>query len=311
MATRKKSAATSFNLSRLKILAAGDEASFREAVVELLASGERLAREAALEALLERPVMDLRPPLRELYFALDGNAAKDDPGAHLRTLAARVLLTIEDPRDIDVGLRAASTYEAAMGADSTGNLRATGLRIVAAADPELFPYIAVEHVDDASDFSPEPANTALQLLAGTGHQLAVYQWLQSGWRDPALLEQGLGLLDDVPPMVLARCVARISRDAIEKEDEPLLTKLAEIIVERELDDAYPVLSSIMRSGVSKELYGYLALLLAATNRAPLLAILEQQLDLDIRRRPAILEALRVRTTQEQQAILKRWAEDHG
>ena len=51
--------------------------------------------------------------------------------------------------------------------------------------------------------------------------------------------------------------------------------------------------------------------MASTNRAPLLAILEQQLELDIRRRPAILEALRVRTTPEQEAILKRWEEDHG
>ena len=46
----KKKAGASVNLSRLKVLAAGDEAPFREHIIELLASGDRLAREAALEA---------------------------------------------------------------------------------------------------------------------------------------------------------------------------------------------------------------------------------------------------------------------
>ena len=121
-------------------------------------------------------------------------------------------------------------------------------------------------------------------------------------------EDALDLLDDAPRVVMSRCLAELTRDAIEKRDEPLLTKLAETIVKRELDDAYPVLRSILQSGVSKELYRYLALLLAGTNRPALLAVLEELLETDVLRRPAIVDALRVRTTPEQAAILRRWEE---
>ena len=118
------------------------------------------------------------------------------------------------------------------------------------------------------------------------------------------MEAALGLLDEAPAIVMSRCLAQLTRDAIEKKDETLLTKLAETIVERALEDAYASLSSILQSGISKELYSYLALLLAGTNRPTLLAVLEEQLEQDILRRPAILDALRVRTTPEQAAIIQ-------
>jgi len=303
----KKRAATP-ELSRLTVLAAGDEHAFAEYASELLRSRDRLAREAALAALLERPLPSMREQLRELYFEVDAQPDKLDPGAHLRTAVARLLLAMEDARDIDIALRAADSYERSMGVDSTANLRSLGLRILVAADPDLFPYVAVEHVSDSSEFSPEPSNTALQLLASGGHQLSVYQWIVSGAHDAQLVESALDLLDGAPAIVMSRCVTQLTRDAIEKKDEPLLTKLAETIVKRELEDAYPTLSSIMRSGVSKELYGYLALLLAGTNRPALLAGLEALLEYDILRRSAILDALRIRTTSEQAAILRRWEE---
>lgn len=305
MPPKKRAAAP--ELSRLTVLAAGgDDASFRDCALEILASGDRRAREAALEALLDRPIAGTRDRLRSLYFELDAQPDKLDPGAHLRIGIARLLLVGEDARDVDIALRAVDTYESAAGADSTANLRSFGLRIIAAADPGLFPYVAVEHIDDSSEFSPEPANTALQLLAGSGHQLSVYQWIVSGQRDAALVEAALDLLDDAPAVVMSRCLAQLTSDAVAKKDEPLLTKLAEIIVKRELEETYPSLASIMDAGVSKELYRYLALLMASTNRPALLAVLEEQLERDILRRPAILDALRVRTTPEQAAILRRW-----
>ncbi len=304
-----KKRATASELSRLTVLAAGsDEAAFRDFALEILASGDRRAREAALEALLDRPVEGVRESVRALYLELEGQPDKLDPGAHLRTAVARLLLAGGDARDVDIGLRAAGTYESSVGVDSTANLRAFGLRIIAAADPDLFPYVAVEHVNDSHAFSPEPANTALQLLAGMGHALSVYQWIIAGEHDAALVEAALSLLDDAPAAVMSRCLVQLAIDAIEKRDEPLLTRLAETIVKRELAEAYPSLRSIMAAGVSKELYGYLALLLAGTNRAALLAILEELLERDILGRPAILDALRIRTTPEQAAILRRWEE---
>lgn len=299
-------------LSRFTVLAAGeDEIAFRDYALELLASGDRRTREAALEALVDHPVAGMRDALRGLYSELAAQPDKLDPGAHLRIAVARLLLIGGDARDVDIGLGAAGTYEKAMGVDSTANLRSLGLRIIAAADPDLFPYVAVEHINDSSDFSPEPANTALQLLAGTGNQLSVYQWIVSGRRDAALVEAALDLLDDAPSVVMSRCLTQLTLDATAKKDEPLLTKLAETIVKRELDESYPALRSILQSGISKELYGYLALLFAGTNRPVLLAVLEELLEADILRRPAILEALRIRTTPEQAAILRRWDEVGG
>jgi hypothetical protein len=307
-----KKRASSIELSRLTVLATGDDhTTFRDYALELLGVSDRRAREAALDALLERPVAGMREPLRELYFELDGQSDKLDPGAHLRTAITRLLLANEDARDLDIGLRAVDTYEKSMGVDSTANLRAAGLKIIAAANTDVFPYVAAEHINDSSEFSREPANTALQLLAGTGHQLSVYQWIVSGPKDPDLIEAALGLLDEAPAVVMSRCLAELTRDAIEKKDEALLAKLAETIVGRELEGAYPPLASIMASGISKELRSYLALLLAATNRPALLAVLEEQLERDVLGRPAILEALRIRTTPEQDAILRRWEEGHG
>lgn len=308
----KKKPAARINLSRLKILAAGEEAPFREHVIELLASGDRLAREAALEALLERPLSGLRNQLRATYLDSGSQGGPQDPGAHVRCGVLRLLLDAADVRDSDLGLRAAETYEQLMGADGTANLRALGLKLIAATNPDIFPYVAAEHVNDFSTFSPEPANTALQLLAGMGNQLAVFQWLVSrDEQEPALVEAAVELLTDAPAAIMSRCLNTLTRQALARPDEPLLTKLAETIVGRQLEESYEALTSILYAPISIELHAYLALLLAGTNRAPLLAVLDQQLHDDIRRRGAILEALRVRTTPEQEAILKRWDEDHG
>ena len=61
----------------------------------------------------------------------------------------------------------------------------------------------------------------------------------------------------------------------------------------------------MFARVSDELYAYVAMLLAGTNRPALLSILEDQLHRG-RRPNLVVEALRVRTTPEQEAILRRW-----
>ena len=86
----RKRAATNANLSRLRVLAAGDEAAFRDVVLELMASGDRLARESALDALLERPLPNMRKHLRALYVEVDRDGDKLDPGAHLRTRIAQL-----------------------------------------------------------------------------------------------------------------------------------------------------------------------------------------------------------------------------
>jgi hypothetical protein len=300
-----KKRAPAADVSRLRVLAAGDEAAFAEHVGEIMDSGDRLAREAALDVLAERPIAGLRPRLRALYDEVD-DGGKRDPAAHVRAGVVRVLLAIGDSRDADIALRAAETREMVNGTDGTSPLRSLGLRLLAAVDPDLLPYIAVEHVNDRSEFSPEPASTAIGLLAGSGHELAVYQWLFSrDEHEPELVAAAFELLAGAPAAIIARAIARIMKTALARQDEWLLTTIAEAIVKREVEDAYPALGAMMEGHVSDELYGYLAMLLASTNRTPLLAILDSQMH-DVRRRATLVSALRVRTTPEQEAILRRW-----
>jgi hypothetical protein len=305
-----KKRAPAADASRLRILAAGDEGAFAAHVAEILDSGDRLAREAALDALAERPIAGLRPRLRALYDEVD-DGGKRDPAAHVRCGIVRVLLALADSRDADIALRAAETHEIVNGTDGTSPLRSLGLRLLAGTDPGLLPYIAVEHVNDRSEFSPEPASTAIGLLAGSGHELAVYQWLFSrDEHEPELIAAAFELLADAPAAIIARAIARIMKTALARQDEWLLTTIAEAIVNREVEDAYAALGAMMEGRISDELYGYLAMLLASTNRAPLLAILDSQMH-DIRRRSMLVAALRVRTTPEQGLILRRWEAGGG
>jgi hypothetical protein len=86
--------------------------------------------------------------------------------------------------------------------------------------------------------------------------------------------------------------------------------LVESIVRLELEASYAAIGELLFAKISDELYSYVAMLLASTNRAPLLAILDSQMH-DIRRRSMLVAALRVRTTPEQELILRRWEAGGG
>ena len=127
-------------LSRLTVLAAGDEAPFLAYALELLASRDRLAREAALAALVERPLPDARAALRGLYAELDADGLKLDQGARMRVPILRILRALRDVRDADIGARASETAELLMGDDATYELRVNGLLLLADIAPDLLPY---------------------------------------------------------------------------------------------------------------------------------------------------------------------------
>lgn len=306
MPTRRRT--TNAELSRLKVMLAGDERAFRDYALELLASGERLAREAALEALVERPLPAARDALRSLYFELAADGLKRDQGATMRVAIVRVLQQIGDVRDRDVAINAVDAREVVFGEDVAWQLRVHGLRLSADVGPDLFPFLAIEHLDDYDEVSVrqmEPANTAFQLLAGTGNYVALYQWLISGEHAPTIVAAAFELLAEGPREVAQRYVSRAVQTALRRGDDAPAIVLAEAIVRLELADSYPALSDLMSAKISDELYNYLAVLLAGTNRAELLAILEDQLHRG-RRPKVIAEALRIRPTPEQDAILRRW-----
>jgi hypothetical protein len=220
----------------------------------------------------------------------------------------RYLLALADLRDIDIAIRASERVEILMGDDATYELRALGLTLLAKIAPDLFPFYAVEHLDDATRYDDEPAATAIRLLAATNNFVPLYQWLRgSGANSPNLL-RAFDAFSDAPPPIVRRLVDASIESAIRRQDEALCIALAEAIVNTEMADSYPALAAMVSAKISDDLYAYLTVLLAGTNRAALLDVLEEQLRHG-RRPKLVVEALSIRTTPEQEAILTRWRED--
>jgi hypothetical protein len=295
--------------ARLTVLASADDDAFLAYALELLRSKQRLDREAALEALAERPLAGAREDLRALYFELDSDGNKLDQGGAQRGAILRFLLESGLPKDADIAIRASETMEIVFGDDVTYNLRSLGLRLLARIAPDELPYYAAELLDLSEDRPPrddgEPAATAVRLLAATGNLVLLYYWLQGKGRSSPNLVRAFEAFTSAPPEIVRRYVEREIQTALRRQDETLLTVFAETIVELELEGAYEAIGSVLAARTSDELCRYLAMLFAGTNRKPLLDILEEQLHRG-RRPTLILEALTVRTTPEQQAIIDRW-----
>jgi hypothetical protein len=292
--------------ARLDVLAASDdEATFLRVALETLASAKRLDREAALEALANRPLPGARDAASKLYLELDQDGLKRDQGCGMRGNIVLILTAIADSRDTPIAVRASETSEKVFGDDVAYGLRMRGLQMLARIAPDVFPYYAIERLDDATPYDDEPAATAIRLLAATGNHAALYGWLRGPGMESPNLIRAFDALSDAPPEIVRRFVDGAVETAIRRQDETLCTVLAEAIVNLEMDGAYPAIGGIMSGKVTDELYTYLAMLLAATNRDSLLAILEQQLNHG-RRPKLILQALNVRPTDEQRAIVARW-----
>ncbi|HEX5480723.1 MAG TPA: hypothetical protein VFY79_13490 [Dehalococcoidia bacterium] len=293
--------------ARLSVLAAtADDETIVRTAIELLGARDRLSREAALDTLLAHPDASARPMLRSMFFDLDEDGLKRDQGAIMRIAIVRILRALGDARDADVALAACDTYEIAFGEDIAASLRAHGLMLLADLAPDRFPFIAVEHLEDRGP-NGEPANTAFQLLAGSGNHAAIYQWLLGANPADPLIAGVFELLAEGPPEPVERYARRALAAATREGGEALATAVVEAVIRLELEACYPAVGGLMSAKISDELYNYLAVLLASTNRSPLLAILEEQLRHG--RRSNIIEAaLRVRTTPEQEAILRRWEE---
>jgi hypothetical protein len=225
---------------------------------------------------------------------------------------AIVRCLIKQPRasDASIGVLASETFEKDSNRDdNTYGLRLLGLQLLALTlSGDELRFYAVEHLNDTPCHQPhqdEPAATAIRLLGETGNHLAIYQWLLQTPRDAPNFLAGFEALSSGPPAFVARFIAGQIDGAIARGDESACTLFAEAIIKLDIEQAYPSVAQMMDARISDELYTYLAVLLASTNRTALLAILDGQL------RPGgrstlILDALRIRTTPEQQAIIDRW-----
>ena len=146
---------------------------------------------------------------------------------------------------------------------------------------------------------------AMDYITGRLREIEAPTLLIGGDRDPSLVTAGFELLAGGPREIVQRYAPQAMEIAIRRGNEALATVVAESIINLELADSYSALAKLISSKLSEELYNYLAVLLAGTNRPELLAILEHELHRG--RRPRIIaEALRIRTTPEHAAILERW-----
>ncbi|MEP7292668.1 MAG: hypothetical protein ABI835_12860 [Chloroflexota bacterium] len=139
--------------------------------------------EAALTVLKRAEPDDrARPVLRErLLFYFDNK--EKDRGATLREALVRLLVGIAHPDDLDLYLRALTVYEGippSPKVDVAQKLRSAALIGVSEIDTELAQLYAVKllgEVGDTSDFSGEPALTALNLLVRYERWQPIYQYL--------------------------------------------------------------------------------------------------------------------------------------
>jgi hypothetical protein len=244
-----------------------------------------------------------------VYIDLHADAPKSDRGGDQRGAILRYLLKQPHPGDAEVAVMASGTYERDnSGEDNTYNLRLLGLRLLGhILPPALLGYFAAEHLDDVTPHGgDEPAATAIGLLADSGNHVALYAWLRGAAEraSPNLL-RAFEALTDAPPEIVRRYIEQEIGTAVARNDEAACMVFADAIVKLEIEQAYTAISAIMNARVSDELYSYIAVLVASTNRPGLLTIIEEQLQPGGRTH-LVLDALRIRTTPEQQAIIKRW-----
>ncbi len=268
--------------------------------LELLgATTARSLVEQAL-AVLRRSVLDdsARPTLRARYDFYAEHTDKDR-GATLRENFVRLLVGIGHPDDLDIFLKAVNLYEGVPPVpqiDAAQKVRTAALAGISLIDGELAALYAVKllgEVKDASDFSGEPALTALNLLVRSERWLPIYQYalLVDGYKAEYadVVSRALELFPvDFPAPPYAALAQRfIAHDqAVEQ------TGIIGYVVDHRRADLYPLLEQIITTTRNDDLHRYCVIQLAAA-RDPalneLLFTLAKRCPLD--RVPHFIEAL--------------------
>jgi hypothetical protein len=258
-----------------------DPTAARDLALELLrVSHRREMVDAALHTLQDAALTDdARPVLRAAalyYFEHDDR----DNGALIREKLLRLLATLEHPEDADLFLRGVTTYEVEpMMGEVTQNLRAISLVGLALSDPDLAQIHAtrlLSEIESTSQFSGEPAVTAINLLAQQRQTLPIYQFLLLGGIDA--LEAGQY---EVVGKALESLGSRFPVDLYQQLTDLFLPRDRAVvsmgiithIVENQVSTLYPLLDTILTSTRHDELHNYGVVMMAASR----VTALEQQL----------------------------------
>ena len=236
----------------------------------LSATTARSHVEAALSA-LKRAVLDdnARPVLRDRFnFYMDH--IDKDRGTTLREALVKLLVGIGHPDDLDLYLRAVSVYESvppAIQIDVAQKLRAAALAGAAEIDSELAQLYAVKllsEIADTSDFSSEPALTALNLLVRYQRWQPIYQYLlMVGGYKPEYADVVSRALEAFEADFPAPLYTAAAERFIDRDQPVELTGIIGYIVERRRADLYPLLEQIVSATRNSDLHRYALIQMAA------------------------------------------------
>lgn len=245
--------------------------------LELLAATTARSHVEAALAVLSRATLGdkARPVLRDrvdFYFA----HTDKDRGATLREALLRLLIEIGHPDDRDRYLRGVGLYEGIPPVpkiDVAQKTRTAALIGLAGIDPDLAQLYAVKllgEVKETSDFSSEPALTALNLLVRYERWQPIFQYLlMVGEYKPEYADVVSRALESLPADFPAALYAAAARRFIERDGAVEQTGIVGYVVEHHRADLYPLLEQILAKTANGDLHRYTVIQMAAAREPAL------------------------------------------
>ena len=263
-------------VARLRILEVTNPSAAVDFAIELVGREHvHRALEPALKLIEQAAAADARPALRARYADLAEHGDRHDQDCALRVGIVKALAAVGSREDGDIAEAAIGTVQIRMGVDVAQNLRAEGLLFLAAIEPELSDFRAVELLSDphVSTFSGEPSATAIRVLAGHGQMLPIWAVARRAETPPDVLAQAFASLARGAPKRLqtqALLEQLGSARGRGEEGEPLALVAAEAILLNDLRDGYGAVMELLRTTPNANLREYLEIAVKRSAAYPLL-----------------------------------------
>lgn len=254
--------------------------SAADALELLAATTARSHVEAALAVLRHAELDDqARPVLRDRFNYYMEHTDKDR-GATLREALVKLLVGIAHPDDLDVYVRALGVYEGIPPTpkiDAAQKLRAAALAGAAEIDTDLAQLYGVKllgEVGHTSDFSGEPALTALNLLVRYERWQPIFQYLlMVGSYKAEYADVVSRALEALPADFPAALYAAAAERFITQSHSVEQTGIVGYVVEHRRAELYPLLAQVISTTRSSDLHRYALIQMAAARDAALNALL--------------------------------------
>lgn len=251
------------------------------AALELLAATTARSHvEAALATLRHAELDDRARPVLRDRFSFYMEHIDKDRGATLREALVKLLVGIAHPDELDLYVRALGVYEGIPPTpkiDVAQKLRAGALAGAAEIDTELAQLYAVKllgEVVHTSDFSSEPALTALNLLVRYQRWQPIFQYLlMVGGYKAEYADVVSRALEALPADFPAPLYSAAAERFISQSQPVEQTGIVGYVVEHRRADLYPLLANIINTTRSGDLHRYALIQMAAARDATLNALL--------------------------------------